>query len=121
MLSDNLNLYLEKCGHPKRKIKNLTAGTKLYHDMNIYGDIAEAYMEVLEGEFSVDMSEFYFEQYFPSEFYNGTMFMAFIFSVAPVLRWRVEESKNHYIPVTLEMIDESIERRVWQCGLSERP
>jgi len=41
---------------------------RLYQDLNIYGDIAEAYMNVLADRYHVNMAGFEFDSFFPQEF-----------------------------------------------------
>ena len=114
MLSDKLRTYLKICGCSDRKLRKISTQTRLYHDLGIYGDIAEIYMETLEEDFSVDMSEFDFYEYFPPEFAGKTIFESYILSVIPVLRWYLEKRQNKYIPITLEMIETSMEQGFWK-------
>ena len=45
----------------------ITEHTRLYHDLNIYGDDAEEVMTKFSEMFDVDLSEFSFMDHFPDE------------------------------------------------------
>lgn len=41
-LSIDLREYLERCGLSESKIRQCSGSTRMYHDLGLYGDIAEA-------------------------------------------------------------------------------
>ncbi len=102
-----LKAYLAKCGVAKRIINRCTLETRLYHDLGIYGDIAEAFMEVLADSYKVDVEDFSFYKYFPAEFDGNSWLARFLTTYIP---WgkRVYRSRHVYAPLTLKMVLEAI-------------
>lgn len=41
--------------------------TRLYHDLNIYGDDAAELLSKISDLYKIDLSDFHFEEYFPNE------------------------------------------------------
>lgn len=112
--SDLLELYLEKCGHSKREIKTFNLDTRLYHDLFIYGDIAESYIEVMAEDFNVDVSNFDFHAYFPVEFPGKTRVSGFLIALCPFwLRRRYLHPGENYKPLTLRMIQTALDSKKW--------
>ncbi len=60
-LSIELRDYLKRCGLSEAKIAQCSGGTRMYHDLGLYGDIAEACIGVLADHYDVDLSGFEFE------------------------------------------------------------
>lgn len=102
-----LKEYLATCGLSRRTINRCTLETRLYHDLGIYGDIAEAFMEVLADSYKVDLSNFSFYQYFPGEFKSNSWLRRFIINCIP---WGRAICKNDhaYAVMTLRMVLDSI-------------
>jgi hypothetical protein len=88
-----------------RDASDLTAS--LYHDCDIYGDVAESYIELLSGRYSVDVSDFKFHDYFPNEFAGNNQMKRLLFSFIPFLRAKYED-KGKYLPLTFQKIKEAI-------------
>ncbi len=111
-LPDELKAYLAKCGLSKRTIKKCTMGTRLYHDLCIYGDIAEAFMETLNVLYKVDLSNFAFYKYFPGEFQGNSWFTRFIINCTPWGKWICQKDRT-YTPITVAMIADAIALKKW--------
>ncbi len=112
-LSPELRDYLKRCGLSKKLLAQCSGSTRMYHDLGLYGDVAEAYMEALADQYHVDLSGFEFEKFFPSEFPGKNMltrtFLWFVPFARSVVRKRCE-----YEPLTLEMIDRVLRTKQWQ-------
>lgn len=105
ILPGELEAYLSKCGLSKTAISECRLDTRLYHDLGIYGDIAEAYMEVLSDSFGVDLSAFNFDIYFPPEFPGKSSLTIFLVSHVPFGRWLYRKlSAPEYSPLTLKIL-----------------
>jgi hypothetical protein len=98
-----LKAYLAKCGLAKQVINKCTLETRLYHDLGIYGDIAEAFMEVLADSYKVDLANFAFYKYFPAEFDGNSWLARFLTTYIP---WgkRLYQKSHVYAPLTLKML-----------------
>jgi hypothetical protein len=99
-LSAGLLAYLERCGLSKRKIAQCNGGTRMYHDLGLYGDIAEAYMEELNDHYHVDLSDFEFHKFFPPEFAGKNALVAALLSILPFGGY-VARQRGEYLPLTL--------------------
>jgi hypothetical protein len=64
-LSTELREYLKRCGLSKGTIARCNAETRMFHDLGLYGEVAEACIGVLADHYNVDLSGFEFEDYFP--------------------------------------------------------
>ncbi len=103
----SFNAFIEECGLSKYYSGKSDLKVRLYHDLNIYGDIAESCIETLRDDYSVDVSQFNFHDYFPPEFAGGSLFQRIVLSLLPCLRVMFEE-KRDYLPFTFQMINEAI-------------
>lgn len=106
-LSASLRDYLERCGLPKRKLVRCNRNTRMYHDLGLYGDIAEAYLGVLVDHYGVDLSGFEFEKFFPPEFAGKNTLTRTLLWLIP-FAGSVARRRDNYLPLTLEMIDRAI-------------
>jgi hypothetical protein len=112
--SDTLREYLRECGHSDREIGRFSLGTRLYHDLRIYGDIAEAHFEVLSEKFGVDLTNFDFQSYFPDEYPGKNKLHAMLLAFIPFsIKRRLLYTDEQYEPVTLRMIQESLRQKMW--------
>lgn len=111
-LSIELRAYLKHCGLPEKRIAQCCGGTRTYHDLGLYGDIAEAYIEVLAEHHRVDLSGFKFEKFFPPEFAGNSMLTRAVLWIAPFAS-RAARQRGEYLPLTLEMIDNVIRAKRW--------
>lgn len=112
-LSIELREYLKRCGLSESKIAQCSGSTRMYHDLGIYGDIAEAYMEVLAEHCHVDLSGFEFEKFFPPEFagkkvLTRTLLWIVLFAGSAYRR------RGELLPLTLERIDRAIRSKRWE-------
>jgi hypothetical protein len=82
---------------------------RLYHDLGIYGDIAESYIETLRDNCNVDVTDFVFSDYFPEEFAGKNQLQKIIFSLVPFIRSKVEDRKG-YKPLTFLMLKDAIRK-----------
>lgn len=114
-LSDEVKGYLTYCGLSKNKIRNAKKDTRLYHDLGIYGDVAELYVESLIDKYEVDMSSFDFEKYFPLEFIGETAFQKVMYWAIPFLGLKARKTQK-FKPLTLSMIEKTIETKQWIDG-----
>ncbi len=99
--------FINECGLNKYYSGESELDVRLYHDLNIYGDIAESCIETLRDDYSVDVSQFNFHDYFPPEFAGESLFQRIVLSLLPCLRAMFEE-KRDYLPFTFQMINEAI-------------
>lgn len=107
--------YLRLCGVSERSILQSTKDTRLYHDLNIYGDIAETFVEVLESDYSVDLTNFVFDRYFPKEYIGDTTLQAFIYQIVPFLGKRKRNARN-YEPIRLSDLQIIIRDKSWSLS-----
>lgn len=112
MTSTELCEYLRRCGLSENMILGSDQETELLRDPDVYGDIAEAFMETLEKEYAVDMSEFRFDDYFPPEFVGNSAVHRILYWIAPPLA-RKHRRADDFRPVTLRMIDTAIREQRW--------
>ena len=105
----NVQRYLEMCcGLSQRKIRKCRMNTRMFHDLWIYGEIAEDCIEELRDKFHVNIDGFDFYRHFPPEFHEND-FLAFICSgLPPFVRWRFFDKPDKYAPLTLSMIEHAI-------------
>ncbi|WP_195764095.1 DUF1493 family protein [Pseudoduganella rivuli] len=113
VLPDILKVWLRKCGLSNRLLNQCQLQTRLYHDLGLYGDIAETYMDELAESHGVDLSDFVFERYFPSEFPGNTWVARFLVSHMPFGRWFYERDRM-YAALTLEMVLNSMISKKFQ-------
>ena len=111
-LSIELREYLKRCGLPENKIAQCSGSTRMYHDLGLYGDIAEAYMSVLTDRHHVDLSGFEFEKFFPPEFAGKNMLTRALLWVVPFAGNAARQSGD-YVPLTLKAIDRAISTKRW--------
>ena len=112
-LSIELREYLKRCGLSERKIAQCSNSTRMYHDLDLYGDIAEAYMEVLAEDYHVDLSGFEFERFFPPEFAGKNAFTRVLLSIMP-FAGSVVRKYGEWLPLPLERIDQAIRSKRWE-------
>lgn len=111
-LSTELREYLKRCGLSESKIAQCSISTRMYHDLGLYGDIAEADMGVLADYYLVDLSGFEFDKFFPPEFAGKS-------PLARVLHWivpfygKLVRGNGKYLPLTLEMIERAMRTKRW--------
>lgn len=79
----------------------------LYHDLGIYGDIAESFLETLRSNYNVDISAFIYQDYFPEEFYGKSQFQKILFSFIPFLSSKAKNNSD-FKPLTFLMIKNAI-------------
>lgn len=114
-ISSEILDYLRRCGISEKDILQSTRDTRLFHDLNIYGDVAEACVETLELEYSVDMSSFEFDRYFPSEYIGETPFKRVANWFFPLLGRR-RRMTTYFEPIRLSDLEMVIERRSWSLA-----
>jgi Protein of unknown function (DUF1493) len=105
--------YLRRCGLSRRRLAQCTGNTRMYHDLGLYGDIAESYMEELASHYKVDLDGFEFDRYFPPEFVGGNALVRTLLSVVP-FAGRAARQRRQYPPLTLEMIDRVMRTKRWR-------
>jgi len=110
-----LRQYLSQIGHSPRFVQKQTLGTRLFHDLDVYGDTADEYMILMSEEFNVDLTGFDFEKYFPTEFYQGSFFALHLCTMFPSrwVRFRYFEPISTFKPLTLRMIQNALETKKW--------
>lgn len=116
-LSVELREYLKHCGLSERNIAKCGGNTRMYHDLGLYGDIAEAYMGVLVDHYHVDLSGFEFEKYFPPEFAGKNMLARALLWIVPFVGGAARQ-RGEYLPLTLEMIERAIRTKSWVRGVA---
>ncbi len=105
-------LYLNELGYSEQRLATMNKSTRLYHDLGLYGDNAIDDMSFLQTKFGVDLSEFDFDSYFPPEFEGRNGIEAFLLSLIPFSGLMMRRRRT-YLPITLEMIDQSIRAGRW--------
>ncbi|WP_175015405.1 DUF1493 family protein [Burkholderia lata] len=113
VLSSELCEYLRKCGFSKKRIDKLTYDTRLYHDLGVYGDLAEGCLEILCDQYHVDLSKFEFDKYFPREFVGENAFVRTLLWAVPFLG---SGARRHgdYSVLTLGMVENAIRAKCWR-------
>lgn len=111
-LSIDLREYLKRCGLSESKIAQCNGGTRLYHDLGLYGDSAEACIAVLADQYHVDLSGFEFERFFPVEFVGGNVVTRTLLWLVPFASKAVRQ-RGEYLPITLRMIDDAMRIKRW--------
>lgn len=111
-LSTELREYLKHCGLSDGKLAKCNGDTRLYQDLDIYGDIAEAYMEVLADRYHVDMTDFEFDKFFPPEFAGKNALTRALLWIAP-FAGNVARQRSEYPPLTLSRLDQVIHIKRW--------
>ncbi|HAT2607830.1 TPA: DUF1493 family protein [Kluyvera intermedia] len=117
--------FLKKARFTEKEIALLTYDTRLFHDLELFGDTAEDILEILPREFYVDMSSFQFNTYFPDEFSKNVKCIdrlntLLFFKLNTIAREyfistkkKVDEIYGNYHPITLRMIEISIMEKRW--------
>lgn len=105
--ANSFEKFIDECGLNKYYSGESDLSVRFYHDLNIYGDIAESCIETLRDNYNVDVSQFNFYDYFPPEFAGESLFQRIVLSLLPFLRVIFEE-KREYLPFTFHMINEAI-------------
>lgn len=111
-LSDTQREYLLLCGLSKKKIARCAGSTRMYHDLGLYGEIADGCMSVLVDHYHVDLSGLEFEKFFPPEFPGRNMLTRALFWITPFAD-KVVRHSDEYLPLTLDMIDRMIQTKRW--------
>jgi hypothetical protein len=111
-MSPQVYQYLRNCGLSEKRIANCRADTRLYHDLRVYGDIAEACLEMLRDEYQVDFRGFKFEEYFPPEFMGNNVFTSLFYSMVPFASYYARK-RREYSPFTLNMIESLMQSKRW--------
>ncbi|PJK10853.1 hypothetical protein CO614_08710 [Lysobacteraceae bacterium NML120232] len=112
-LSIELREYLNHCGLSASKIAQCNGKTRMYHDLGIYGDIAEACMEVLTEHYHVDLSSFEFKKFFPHEFSGKDMLTRILLWITP-FTGNIARQRDEYLPLTLDRIERAIHNKRWE-------
>jgi len=102
--------HLETCGYSAQKIAKLSGDTRLFHDMNLFGDNIADEFQLMQKEFGVDFNTFHFSKYFPSEV--GYDWEHFVLLFLRGTRW-AKKAKDKYPPITLDMIEQTISQKKW--------
>jgi hypothetical protein len=112
-LSIELREYLKRCGLSEKKLAQCSGSTRMYHDLGIYGDIAEAYMEELVERYQVDLSGFEFEKFFPHEFAGRSALTRILLWITP-FAGKASRRRGEWLPLTLERVDRAIQSKKWE-------
>jgi hypothetical protein len=103
--------WLKCCGYSDAQIAGFNNETRLFHDLDLYGDNALDELEFLANDFGVDFSDFHFDRYFPGNFGRDpfvlTLFKPSRFAAA---------IREKYPPVTMDMIEKTITQKKWTFG-----
>lgn len=113
MLSPELREYLTRCGLSEGQIAQCSRSTRMYHDLGLYGDIAEAYIEALVDHYQVDLSGFRFEKFFPPEFVGENLFTRTLLWLVPFAA-RIARQRGDYLPLTLGTIEHVMRTKRWE-------
>ncbi|MCL1137726.1 DUF1493 family protein [Shewanella pneumatophori] len=107
--NNTFNSFINDSGLSDYYKSNSDLELRLYHDLNIYGDIAESCIETLSDNYGVDISSFRFGDYFPEEFSGKSHFQKMLFSLIPFLR-ASKEDKADFKPLTFLMLKNAIDK-----------
>jgi hypothetical protein len=102
--------WLQKCGVSRRVLSRCAPETRIYHDLGAYGEVAEAWLELLQSDYGVELQDFDFQSHFPPEFEGQNALARTLFWLVP-FAGAVARSRKGYSPVTLRKIDEA-----FRCG-----
>jgi hypothetical protein len=108
--------YLRYCGISAKKVECSNWSTELFRDLGVYGDIAEGFMEALQDEYSVDLVDFEFQDFFPPEFIGNSLGQRVLIWLIPVLG-KSKRRLDDYRPITLRMIDVAIREHSWSAAM----
>jgi Protein of unknown function (DUF1493) len=86
---------------------DLSAETRLLHDLGMYGLVAEDFLEDMHSKYPFDYSGFVFDDYFPWEFSNR--FSGFLFVLNHFIPTRVNSVKHFYKPMTVMHIAKALQ------------
>ena len=115
--SFELKAYIKKLGYNEKEVKSFNSDMRLYHDLDIYGDSAEEYMEVFQ-EMGVDMSTFRFVDFFPPEFPYPATWSKLFFGLLPE---RLFIDKTIYSPITFAMLEKALDAKSWSVIMPITP
>ncbi|HBS27937.1 MAG TPA: hypothetical protein DEB06_00450 [Phycisphaerales bacterium] len=104
--------YLRRCGYSSRKIAGFDLHTRLYHDLGLYGDDAEAVMEELVVRYHVDLAGFDFDRFFPPEYPGKNRLTVALLSLVPFAH-HICTKREKYEPLTLERIERALRSGRW--------
>jgi len=110
-MDSSFESYLQETGLIKQVKSADNLNLRLYHDLNVYGDIAESCIEHLRDKYGVDIDGFIFEDYFPSEFVGESFLESCMYSILPFLR-KKHDSKIELKPLTLLNIEQAMQEKV---------
>jgi hypothetical protein len=121
--ADSTMLAVVKCslyenGEPRRRVEKATSDTCLFHDLGMYGDIAEAYLELLRDRYGVSMDGFDFDAYFPQEFAGRNRIEALLLQMWPSSRKKLDPA--HFQRLSLREIAIAISLGRWSDGIIPR-
>lgn len=102
------NDFLTESGLDKYYKDESSLDLRLYHDLKVFGDVAESYIELLQEQYDVDVSKFKFDNYFPQEFIGDSAIQRVLFWLLPFLRSR-SESHVQYEDFTFRKIKNSMD------------
>lgn len=108
--ADAFNKFLIESGLSKYYKDEEDNDVSLYHDLNIYGDIAESYIELLAEKYGVDVSAFDFGSYFPPEFTGESTLQRYLYSFVPFLA-SLHNAKKTYKRFTFGVIKQTLRDR----------
>ncbi len=108
---DSFHEFLTESGLIKYCKEDEDLNIDLYRDLNVYGDIAESYIELMTEKYGVDVSSFHFENYFPPEFSGDSTSQKYLYSFLPFLASR-HNTKKAYEKLTFKTIKQAIENGI---------
>ena len=107
-IGDQTANWLLKLGHAPERVRTLTNDTRLFQDLNFWGDNADDDLMALARLYGVDFSTFPFLKYFPVQFGRDSFILTFFWWT----RWG-HQVREKYPPITLGMIERTIEQGRW--------
>ncbi|MGM4896965.1 DUF1493 family protein [Tardiphaga sp. 839_C3_N1_4] len=109
----NVTRFLIAAGYRAHELAPLHMGTRLFHDLGLYGDSSDDVMAMLQNKFGIDLSDFPFDRYFPPEFEGKTRFQAFLLNLRMPLQSRLIRDRTKFEPLTLQQIDDAMRAGRW--------
>jgi len=111
-LSESFKYFIENnVGISRKQVWKITPHTRLYHDLDVYGDIASWFVDAMVAE-GVDMRQFEFNKYFPPEHYGVNFFSRFVYWGIPFLKY-FKRKRETYSPLSMETIQNALQSKRW--------
>jgi len=110
LFDEKIYEFFTEVGYSEAKISKLNNSTRLFHDLNEYGDNADDIVNTLI-KFDVDMTGFEISDYFPEEFLGNNFLTRELLSFLPR---HIFLRNRHFHAFTIEMIGKLLASKSWK-------